>query len=92
MYYLHTGTNKNVEVREDTGYRFYVDGQDRAYAPEQIERFKEDLRKECEKKSALIIQRLDEMELIERLNTDFMSDPRLAELVQDAFRSITQKT
>jgi len=92
MYYLHTEKNPAAQVKEDTGYRFYVDGRDRVYKPEEIERFKRDLRTECVKKANLIIQTLKEKELLEKLDQDFMADPQVAKLVQDAFESLTKKT
>jgi len=92
MYYLHSEKNPAAQVREDTGYRFYVDGQDRVYRPEQIEQFKHDLRAECEKKVLLIIEKLKQMELLDKISEDLMADPKLVELVQEAFGSITQKT
>ena len=92
MYYLHSEKNPDAEVREDTGYRFYIDGQDRVYKPEQIEQFKRDLRIECKKKAVLIVEKLEQMELLEKLSEDFMCDPKVAQLVQNAFESITQRT
>jgi len=92
MYYLHTEKNPRAQVREDTGYRFYVGGRDRVYKPDEIEQFRQDLRGECEKKAILIIEKLTERKLLEKLHEDFMSDPRVAKLVQDAFESMTQKT
>ena len=92
MYYLHSEKNPEAQVREDTGYRFYVDDKDRVYEPKQIEQFKLDLRRECEKKAVLIVKNLKEMRLLEKLDEDFMADPRIAKLVQEAFKSITQKT
>ena len=92
MYYLHSGKNPAAQIREDTGYRFYVDGRNRAYTADQIEEFKRDLRKECEKKAAVIVRRLTEMKLVGRLTEDFMADPNVARLVQEAFESMTQKT
>jgi hypothetical protein len=79
-------------VREDTRYRFYVGGKDRVYKPEEIEQFKNDLRVECEKKAALIIRTLKEMQLFEKLGENLMADPQVAKLVQEAFESLTQKT
>jgi len=92
QYYLHTEKNPAVKVREDTGYRFYVGGRERVYKPGEIEQFKQDLRRECEKKALLIIENLKKMELLEKLDGDFMADPKVAKLVQEAFESITQKT
>jgi hypothetical protein len=91
MYYLHSDKNPPA-VKEDTGYRFYVDGRERVYKPEAIERFKLDLRKECEKKALLIIENLKTMQVIEKLDADFMTDPKVTELVGKAFESLTQKT
>jgi len=88
MYYLHT--EKNPVVKEDTGYRFYVDGKERVYKPDEIERFKQDLRRACEKKALLIIENLKKMEILEKVDTDFMADPKVAKLVQEAFESLTQ--
>ncbi len=90
LYYLHTG--KNAQVKEDTGYRFYVGGKERVYTPAEIEQFKLELRKECEKKTVLIVQKLRETEPLDRLDEDFMADPKVAELVQEAFQSLTQRT
>lgn len=92
MYYLHTDKNPAAQVREDTGYRFYVGGKERVYKPNEIERFKQDLRIECEKKALLIIENLKKMEILEKLHEDFMADPKVAKLVQEAFESMTQKT
>jgi hypothetical protein len=92
MYYLHTGKNPAAQVTEDTGYRFYVGGRERVYKPDEIDRFKQDLRGECEKKAILIVEKLGKMELLEKLDKDFMADPRVAKLVQEAFESMTQKT
>jgi len=91
MYYLHSEKNPPA-VKEDTSYRFYVDGKERVYKPEAIERFKLDLRKECEKKALLIIENLKKKQLIEKLDTDFMADPKVAELIREAFESLRQKT
>jgi hypothetical protein len=91
MYYLHAEENRPA-VKEDTGYRFYVDGKEHAYKPEAIERFKQDLRRECEKKARLIIDNLKKTEILEKLQTDFISDPKVAKLVLEAFESLTQKT
>jgi len=92
MYYLHSGKNPSAQVSEDTSYRFYVDGQERVYPPEQIERFKRDLRFECQKKASLVVKTLREMDLIEKLSANFMEEPRVARLMQRAFKSITQRT
>lgn len=91
MYYLHAEKNPPA-VKEDTSYRFYVDGKEHAYPPEAIEHFKQDLRKECKKKALLIIENLKKMEILEKLDTDFIADPKVAKLVQEAFESLTQKT
>jgi hypothetical protein len=92
MYYLHTGKNPAFQVREDTSYRFYVDGKDRVYNSDEIERFRNDLRTECEKKGILIIQTLEEMKLLNILDEDFIAHPQVAKLVQEAFESLTRKT
>lgn len=91
MYYLHSEKNPPA-VREDTGYRFYVDGRKRVYKPEAIERFKQDLRRECEKKALLIIDNLKKTDALDKLDTNFIADPKVAKLVQEAFESLTQKT
>lgn len=92
MYYLHSEKNPAAQVSEDTSYRFYVDGRERVYPPEQIERFKRDLRAECKKKATLVVETLRKMGLIERLSEDVMAEPKVSELVQKAFESITKRT
>jgi hypothetical protein len=92
MYYLHTEKNTAANIREDTGYRFYVDGQNRTYGAEEIEKFKRDLRQECRKKAVVVVQKLADMNLVARLTEDYMTDPKVAQLVQEAFESITQRT
>jgi len=92
MYYLHSAKNPAAQVREDTSYRFYVDGQERVYPPEKIEQFKHDLHAECKKKAEFIVGTLRKMELIERLTENVMADPQVAQLVHEAFESITERT
>lgn len=91
MYYLHSDKNPPA-VKEDTGYRFYVDGKERVYQPEAIEQFKLDLRRECEKKALLIIENLKKTDALDKLDTDFIADPKVAKLVQEAFESLMQNT
>jgi hypothetical protein len=92
MYYLHSAKNPAAQVREDTSYRFYVDGQERVYPPEKIEQFKHGLHAECKKKAEFIVGTLRKMELIERLTENVMADPQVAQLVHEAFESITERT
>jgi hypothetical protein len=92
MYYLHSEKNPAAQIRDDTSYRFYVDGQERVYAPEEIERFKGDLRKECKKKAIAIVENLREMEILDKLDQDITKNPAVLEQVQKAFESITQRT
>lgn len=92
MYYLHSEKNPSAQIREDTSYTFYVGGRERAYSPEQIEKFKQNLRAECRKKAKVIVERLKKMKLLERLPKDIMAEPEVAKLVQNAFRSITKRT
>ena len=92
MYYLHSEKNPSAQVMEDTSYRFFVDGRERVYPPEQIDRFKRDLRAECGKKAALVVETLRKMELVERLSEEVLAEPEVAELVQKAFESITKRT
>lgn len=92
MYYLHSEKNPSAQIREDTSYTFYVGAREQAYSSEQIEEFKRDLRAECRKKARLIVERLKEMKLLERLSKDVMAEPEVAKLVQRAFGSITQRT
>jgi hypothetical protein len=92
MYYLHSEKNPAAQIREDTSYRFYVDGQERVYSPREVEKFKHDLLSECRKKAELIVENLKEMEVFEELDENIVEEPEVAELVQKAFESITQKT
>ena len=92
MYYLHSEKNPAAQIKEDTSYRFYVDGRERVYPPVRIEQFKNDLRAECKKKATFIVETLRKMELIERLTEDFMAEPKVAEMVREAFESIVEKT
>lgn len=92
MYYLHSGKNPASGIKEDTGYRFYIDGRDRAIDPEKIEEFKQDLRNECEKKAVAVVQRLKEMELLGALAKGQVSDPRVSSLLQGAFEEIAKRT
>ena len=92
MYYLHSEKNPAAQIKEDTSYRFYVDGQERVYSPREVERFKHDLISECRKKAELIVENLKKTEIFERLDQNLMEEPKVAELVQKAFESITQKT
>jgi hypothetical protein len=92
MYYLHSEKNPAAQIREDTSYRFYVDGQEKVYAPEEIERFRSDLRIECKKKAAVIVENLREMGVLDKLGEDITKNPAVAEQVQKAFESITQRT
>lgn len=92
MYYLHSEKNPAAQIREDTGYRFYVDSQEKVYPPEEIERFKNDLRAECKKKAAVIVANLRKMEILDKLGEDITQNPAVVELVQKAFESITQRT
>lgn len=91
MYYLHTERNKPV-VQEETGYEFYVDGRGRAYAPEQIEQFKKDLRAECARKAESVVAAIKGKELLEKLDQDILSDPEVSKLIQEAFATITRKS
>lgn len=92
MYYLHSEKNPAAQIKEDTSYRFYVDGEERVYPPEKIEQFKHDLRVECKKKAQLIVDTLGRMGLIERLTQNVLAEPEVAELVHEAFESITERT
>lgn len=92
MYYLHSEKNLAAQIREDTSYRFYVDGQERAYPPEQIESFKNDLRTECKKKAAVIVENLRKMNVLDKLAEDITQNPTVAKLVEQAFESITRRT
>lgn len=92
MYYLHSEKNPGAQVLEDTSYTFYAGGREQVYPPEQIEKFKRDLRAECRKKATLIIETLRKMQLLERLTEDVMAEPEVAKLVEKAFKSITRRT
>lgn len=91
MYYLHSEKNPSAQIQEDTSYRFYVDGREQVYPPEQIEKFKHDLRAECKKKAVLIVEKLEKMGLIEKLTENVMTEPKVVQLIQETFESITKK-
>jgi hypothetical protein len=85
MYYLHSG--KSV-VKEDTGYQFYVDGTGRAYSPSRIEQFKKDLESECLRKASRIVDEIKQLEILENIGKDFLTNTHVARLVQQAFEDI----
>lgn len=92
MYYLHSDKNPSVKIKEDTSYRFYVDGQEHVYPPEDLEKFKHDLIIECRKKASLIVQELKKSGAFERLTENVVEDPEVAKLVQIAFQSLRERT
>jgi hypothetical protein len=92
MYYLHSEKNPAAQIKEDTSYVFYMGGQERVYPAEELEKFKRDLRVECQKKASLIVENLKEKGILEKLSENIVEDPTVAELVQKAFESMTQKT
>lgn len=87
MYYLHSGTRKPI-VTDDTGYQFYVDGQGKAYNPDQLEKFKKDLEIECLRKANQIIEETKRLGVFQSIDKDFLTDPKVAALVQAAFENI----
>jgi len=90
LYYLHSGKNPSSGIKEDTGYRFYIDGRDRVLDPEKIEKFKQELRSECEKKAVAVVNKLKEMELFGPLANNRFSDPKVSALLREAFEEITK--
>jgi hypothetical protein len=88
MYYLHSEKNPGGGIKEDTSYRFYVNGRERVYTPVQIERFKRDLRLECSRKADLIVRELENGRLIDKLTEDFIRNPEVAQLVDQALESV----
>jgi len=89
MYYLHSGTHKPI-VTEDTGYQFYVDGDGRSYRPEQIAKFKKDLKLECLRKAGQIVDKIRSLGILQDLDKDVLNNPKVVELIQEAFESIVK--
>jgi len=87
MYYLHSGTRKPA-VSEDTGYQFYVNGTGKAYSPRQIDKFKRDLESECLRKAGQIVAEIKRLGVLESIDRDFLTNPKVAKLVQEAFENI----
>jgi len=87
MYYLHSEKNPPA-VKEDTSYRFYVDGREQVYSSEETDAFRRDLRTECKRKARSMVDGLKEQKLIEKLSWPVSADPEIVSLVTSAFESI----
>ncbi len=89
LYYLHTGKNPPA-VKEDTGYRFYVDGRDRVLTPERIESFKRELRNACEGKAKSLVENLVSEKLFENLGAEERWSSEVTSLLVAAFQKVAE--
>lgn len=90
LYYLHTEKNKSHQVIEDTSYRFYVDRKQRVYSPKELERFKQDLRQECDKKATAIVKKLEASHDLTKIGASIADNPKVSRLLQEAFQNIVE--
>jgi hypothetical protein len=91
-YYLHSKGKEG----EDSGYLYYVDfSSGRVRTPQEIERFRIDLRKACTEQSTPIVLKIKEIGLVELLGKDPSIDPKaareIAELIDEILKELARE-
>jgi hypothetical protein len=87
QYYLHSRGKKG----EDTGLLFYVNFRGRAYSPQELDHFRNDLRRACGEKATQIVQKIKELGILERLGEDPLADPKISRILADSLDEIIKE-
>jgi len=86
-YFLHSKGKKG----EDAGLLYYVDFRGRVFTPQELEQFRNDLRKACSEQATRIVQKIKELDLLERLGEDPSANPEVSRLLTESIDEILKQ-
>lgn len=87
QYYLHSKGKKG----EDAGFLFYVDFRGRVYSPEELAKFRNDLRKACSERAVRIVQKIRDLDLVEQLGEDPSASLQVSRLLTESLDEILKE-
>lgn len=84
-YYLHS---KGKKGQDNAGLLYYQPSDHKVFSPDEIDIFRKNLRLECKQKSISLVRRIRELGLVDRLQRDSATTPRIARQIADELDEI----
>lgn len=87
QYFLHS----ELKGEDDLSRLYYVNFRGELYKPEDMDRFETDLMKECGRSARTVVRQLKELNIMDRIAREPLSDPRVAKLVARQFERMLRQ-